>query len=54
VDHDRREAQVGDGVDDGFMRIQVRVPRRSDGLAPLWGEVLDATIVEEEYDGFER
>jgi hypothetical protein len=54
VHHDRREPKLGNGVDDGFVRGQVWVPRRSDGFAPAGVEVPDATIAEVEHDGFER
>ena len=54
VHHDRHEPKLGYGVDDGFVRVQVWVPRRLDGLPPMGGEVSDPDLVEVEQNSFER
>jgi hypothetical protein len=53
VDHEGREPELCNSVDDGFVRIQVRVPRRPHRLVS-WGiEMPDPTIIEVQHDSFE-
>src|SRR6266545_7987160 len=54
VHHDRHEPKLGHGVDDGFVRVQVWIPRRLHGLPPVGGEVSDPFLVEVAQNGFER
>ena len=52
--HDRQEPKLSHCVDDGFVRVQVWVPRRLYRLPPVGREVCDPTLVEVEQNSFER
>ena len=53
VDHDGCQPEPRNRVDDGFVRIQVRIPRRSHRLAAERRYVLNASLIEIEDDRFE-
>jgi hypothetical protein len=53
VHHGRSEPEPGNGVDDDFVRVEIWVPPRSDGLGAMGREVPDPLIIEIEHDGFE-
>src|SRR5262245_20702359 len=54
MDHERLEPEPGHGIDDGLVRIQVRVPPRGYGLLPRGVQVPDPIPREVEHDGLER
>jgi hypothetical protein len=53
VDHDRYQSEARDGIDDGFVRVEVRIPWCSHRLAAERRHVLNAGLIEIEDDRFE-
>jgi hypothetical protein len=54
MDHERLQPKLGHGIDDGLVRIQVRVPSRSHGLLTRGVQMPDPVLRKVEHDGFER
>jgi hypothetical protein len=54
MDHERLEPEFGHGIDDGLVRIQVRIPPRSNGLPSRGVQMPDPVLRKVEHYGFER
>ena len=54
MNHERLKPEFGHGIDDGLVRIQVRIPARSYGLLTRRVQMPDPVLPKVEHDGFER
>jgi hypothetical protein len=54
MDHERHEPELGHGIDDGLVRIQVRIPPRGYGLLTGGVQMPDPVLRKVEHDRFER